>query len=606
MASIEDFDFDGPASIVEDKYTRSIDYAQDALESMREFQAKMTENFYQPPTIDIRWRTTAAPDLPAIPEVPELPDVTFEEPGDMPAALSASMGNVTIDGFADEPPDLNFVQAPDIVVGAVPMMPQLNEVAIPDAPDVVMPAIPQFLSLSTHSFGGVNLHEDWLDKLDDIPDLAIAQPAPFSYTPGARYASQLLDSLKAQVHARIHGGTGLPTTVEQQLWDRARDRETAVALAREQEVMRAAQSLGFPLPSGVLAAQLSDARREYHDKLSSLSRDIAIKQAELEQANIKDAIQTALQLESTLLDDAYKIEMLGFEAAKVAADNAVTAYNAALEHYKALLARYQAFAGAYDTLVKAELSKVEAFRAMLSAEQAKADINKSLVDRYRAEVEASMAGVEVYKTRVGAAQTLVELERSRIQAAGEQIRAFVAGVGAETSKIELYKTQVEAESAKQEAYRLKVQAYSAKVGAQAEKARVEVAKYQAQVTAKGLEWDGWKARLQAATAKTEAAARQAGAIVDGYRAGAAASEAQAQAAARRWEADIKQYEAGQNILLQTQKSNNEALMHNYSMRFEANKVAMTTYAQQVASAWASVSAQAQISGSADMRIVQSI
>lgn len=55
-----------------------------------------------------------------------------------------------------------------------------------------------------------------------------------------------------------------------------------MALAREQEVMRTAEELGFPLPSGVLAGLLADAGREFHDKLSGLSRDIAIKQAELE------------------------------------------------------------------------------------------------------------------------------------------------------------------------------------------------------------------------------------------------------------------------------------------------------------------------------------
>ena len=72
---------------------------------------------------------------------------------------------------------------------------------------------------------------------------------------------------------------------------------------------------GGNFASGVLAAQLQDARREYHDKLSGLSRDIAIKQAELEQANLQQATQLALQLESTLLEDTYKLEVLAIDAA---------------------------------------------------------------------------------------------------------------------------------------------------------------------------------------------------------------------------------------------------------------------------------------------------
>ena len=33
------------------------------------------------------------------------------------------------------------------------------------------------------------------------------------------YASQLLDNLKAQLNARIQGGTGLAPAVEQGIWD---------------------------------------------------------------------------------------------------------------------------------------------------------------------------------------------------------------------------------------------------------------------------------------------------------------------------------------------------------------------------------------------------
>jgi hypothetical protein len=66
----------------------------------------------------------------------------------------------------------------------------------------------------------------------------------------------------------------------------------------------------------VLAGQLADARREYHDKLSGLSRDIAIKQAELEQANVKDAITQGLALEGQLMDQAMQLDRLSFDAAK--------------------------------------------------------------------------------------------------------------------------------------------------------------------------------------------------------------------------------------------------------------------------------------------------
>lgn len=587
----------GPAEIVKERHEKSQQLAESALRQVEDFQqALAAAAAYRPAQISVQWQTLAAPNLPPIPNMPAIYAERFQEPGGMPGPLLASMKDVPIDNFDVTMPTLDFGQAPELTVGKAPVLPQVRDVKIPEAPTVTLPGAPEFLHLQTHTFGGVNLHEDWLDKLKDIPELSILEPAPFSYSPGKKYASQLLDNLKATLNARIQGGTGLAPAVEQQIWDRARDRETQIALAREQEVLRQSEALGFPLPSGVLAGQLADARREYHDKLSGLSRDVAIKQAELEQANLRETIQFALQLESTLLEDCYKLETLAFEAAKEAASNAIQAHNAALERFKALLAGYQAYASAYDAIIKAELNKVEVFKALLAAEETKANINKSLVERYKAEIEGSMAAVEIYKARVGAAQTLVELERSRIQAGAEEVRAFVATVNAETAKAELYKARVSAEGTKVQAVGELARAYSAKVGAQAEKARVEVARYQALISAKGLEWDGWKAKLQAESTRLEAAARTASMIVDGYRLGASAAEAQAMALMRRWEADIKQYEAGKELTFRVSQVNAEHVQHAANMKMEAAKVALATSMQQVASAWGAVNATASISG----------
>lgn len=593
-------DVNGPAEIVKDKYERSVELADKAAKEVTSFQDALNKSIYQPPQINVQWSTLAAPNLPAIPDTPDLPALELQLPADMPTAFNGTMRDVTFSDFAVAAPTLNFGVAPTLNIGQAPALPQMREVALPDAPDVNLPELPQLLTLTTHTFGGVNLHEDWLDKLDEIPALSVLQPAPLKYTPGQKYASQLLDGLKATLATRINGGSGLSPVVEQLIWDRARDRETYLALAREQEVQRGAEALGFPLPVGVMAGQLADARREYHDKLSGLSRDVSIKQAELEQQNVRDSIQSALQLESALMDQHYKWEMLVFESTKAAADNAIAIHNAAVEHYKALLAGYQAYASAYDTVIRAEMSKVEVFKQLLQAEQVKADINKSLVDRYKAEIEGTMATVEIYKARVGAAQTLVELERTRIQAGGEQIKAFVATVNAEQSKVELHKAQISAEATKVDAYGRMVQAYSARVGAQAERARVEVARFQALISAKGLEWDGWKARLSAASAQVEAAARSSSVLMDGYRAGAYAAEAQANSLMYRWQSDIKQYEAGRELTFRVQKSNNDAIIHANDARMDAAKVMLGTGSQQVASAWSMVSASAAISaGSSD-------
>mgnify|MGYP002398408969 CR=1 FL=1 len=346
-----------------------------------------------------------------------------------------------------------------------------------------------------------------------------------------------------------------------------------------------------------MAAQLVDARRNYYDKLPELSRDIAIKQADLEQSNLKDTIAAGMQLEGQLIDYSYKLETLSFEASKAYADNAIQIHNAAVEQFRSLLAGYQTYAQAYDTIIKAELAKVEVFKAQLQGEQAKADINNALVQQYKAQIDAQMSQVEIYRAQVGAAQTLVQLEQAKISAAGEQVRAYVAQVNAETAKVEAYKAQVQAQSTLVDMYKTKADAFSARVGAQAEQAKAELSRYNALVQAKQSEWEGYKTKVQAEGERIRALGIQSGAMLDGYKAGAAAIEAEAGMHLKRWETQIKDYEAGQQLMLQTAKINADVAVQANNARLDASKVGAQVYAQLTASAYGMVHASAGVSAS---------
>lgn len=574
-------------------------YANDASKRLDSFTDSLKETIYQPPTISVEWKSITPPAIDWGADVPTMPIIEFQAPGNMPAPIDTTGldVDVQIDDFDVEPPTLSFGAAPNIVIGTAPVIPQVKPVAVPDAPTITLPAAPSYLTIATRPFGGVNLHEDWLTKLQDVPELELMQPTPWSYQRGPQYASQLLENLKGVIGKRLLGGTGLNPGVEQALWDRARDRETQIALANEKDVMRASEALGFALPPGALAAQLRDARQAYHDKLSTLSREISIEQAKLEQENLKQAIAEGMQLESQLMDYALKLEQMAFDAARAAAENSLQIYNAGVERFKALLQGFQVYAATYETIIKAELNKVEVYKAELEGEKIKADINASLVQQYKAEIEGSMAVVEIYKSQVSGAQVLVELEKSKLEAAGEQVRAFVASINAETAKVEIYKAGITAEATKMEGYKSLTQAYQAKAGAQAEKARVAVAKIDSVARAKGIEWDGYKARLSAESARIDALGKQSGVLSDAYRAGAAATTAKAEMTAKLWEAQIRQYEAGQNIAMSTAKINADIAMTANSARADSAKAGAQVYAQLAASAYGMINASASNSQS---------
>lgn len=586
-----------PAEQVDLAFTKAQQYASNAQSALTSFTTALNGAIYAPPTVSLTWSTIAPPTVPTVGDLPTMPTIAFAVPAGEPSALSTEMPTIVIDDFTVSVPTSTFPDAPTLSYGTAPTIPAIGVVTVPDAPLIPLPAVPTYLSLSAVAFGGIDIHADWLTKLETIPELNLLSPTPYSYALGPQYASALLDALKAKLVERMAGGTGLSPAAEQAIWDRARSRETTVAQANQDEVMRASEAFGFQLPTGVLAAQLREAQQGYYDKLSTLSRDVAIKQAELEQENLKQTISQGMELEGKLVDYSYKMEQLTYETAKTYADNAIQVYNAAVEQYKALLGGYQTYASAYKAIIDSELTKVEVYKAQLAGEQTKAQINSNLVQQYKAQVEAGMSQVEIYRAQVGAAQTLVQLEQAKIGAAGEQIRAYVAQINVETSKVEAYKATVQAEATKIEVYKAQTQAYSAKSAAQAEKARAQISWYGALAQAKAAEWDGWKAKVAGETARVQALGTQSNVLVDGYRAGAAAAEAQGNISARMWESNIKQYEAGQLAVIQTAKINGEFAIQTNNARLDAAKTGAQVYAQLTSSAYGMVNASAGVSAS---------
>ena len=589
------------AELVNQSFTRAQSYASSAQSSLNGFTTALSASIYSPPTINVQWNSLAAPALPSLPSVPAMPAIAFAAPT-APGDWSLAEPSINISDFNELAPVLDMPSAPVLSYGVAPTIPSVGAVSVPHAPTLTEVALPTYLSLRTPAFGGVDLHQDYLDKLDDIPTLDLVAPTPYSYVAGQKYASDLLANLQAVLNERIVGGTGLAPAVEQAIWDRARSRETQISLANEAEVMRNSEAFGFQLPSGVLAAQLRDAQQAYYDKLSGLSRDVAIKQAELEQENLKQTIDAGMRLEGQLIDYSYKLEQMSFDAAKFAADNAIQNYNAQIEHFKALLSGYNTYAAAYKTIIDAELSKVEVYKAELQGEQTKAQVNQALVQQYKAQVEAGLSQVEIYKAQVGAANTLIQLEQAKIGAAGEQIKAYVAQVNAETSKVEAYKASVQAEASKVEVYRVKAQAFSARAGAQADKARAEISRYSALAQAKDAQWRGYTARVEAERSRIAALATQSTALLDGYRASTAAIESTAAMQTKVWESQIKQYEASQTISIQAAKINGDFAIQANNARMEAAKAGTQVYAQLTSSAYGMMNTSAGITGGATMTV----
>ena len=120
-------------------------------------------------------------------------------------------------------------------------------------------------------------------------------------------------------NAITQGGTGLNPVVEGQIWERDRGRILREAGRAEQEAVSMFAARGFPLPPGALNGALTRIQADTRDKLAQASRDVAIKQAELEVENVRFAVQQAIGLYGTAIGAAkdYMMAMAGSASSPV-------------------------------------------------------------------------------------------------------------------------------------------------------------------------------------------------------------------------------------------------------------------------------------------------
>jgi hypothetical protein len=614
-----------PAQVVEEQFSQSRSTAAAYITQATAFTGAFTNALFPAALVDVTFAPVAAPSAVAIPAAPVFPVAPTWDIGAAPADLSLAAPDITIDAFTDVAPVLVFPDAPVLDFGVKPVLdfgvrPTVDAIAviaIPDAPIISAVALPSLLTLSTPAFSGIDLHSAYLTNLETIPTLQLAAPTPYSYSPGAEYASTLLTNLKAALVSRLAGGTGLAPADEAAIWDRARSRETQLGIANEADVTRTHEALGFMLPTGVLAAQLRAAQQDSSTKISTLSRDIAIKQADLAQENMKTAISDGMQLEAKLIDQSQQMEQRAFETARYVAENAVQVHNALVEKFKStVLGAYQLYAAAYDTIIKGELAKVEVFRAEIAAEQAKADANRTLIEQYRAQIEAGLSLVKIFEAQVGGAKARMELEQAKLAAKGEEIRAYVAGISGETARLEAYKIGAEAEGTRAQVYKIGVdaqvsrldahkvaaQVYQAKAGAQGEKARVNLGYYNAQAQVHSDNVRAFEARAHAEGARFQAISATSSVLLDSYKAQAQTVLATADQDIKRWDVQIREYEALQTYTFNATKANNDVVQARSQMVLDASKAGAQIFAQLASSAMSTAHVSAGVSASAGMSV----
>lgn len=604
------FDDNGAQALVEQGFTTATNYASSAYDKASGFLDSIigvANNLKTLPVIDVNMLpiftvinpyqspvvpsdVTLNPSFPAGPAEPTIGAVTTLSVGNTPIFTAVSP---VIDTNIPVPSNLSVTS---------PTAPDLTAIAIPDNPGVTLPSVPSLLGINIPD--APTIVAPLFTALSPIAPTD-ASIVPFAFTEQT-YVDTLLDSVKKRLKAFVDGdSTGLDPAVEQAIFDRGMDREIQIGQTGVEEIIKSYAGKGFTMPQGAMTLAMNRAMQTVRDKISGLSRDVMIKQADLEQSNRQEAFKNAITLEGQLLTFSNSIANRAFEVAKFASEVGITMFNARIAAFAAQVQAYLAEATIFKTRLEGELAKLEVFKAQIEGQKLIGEVNLQNVQIYKTQVDAAISVIEIFKARIAAVELLTKVDGNRIEAYKSTVAAYGEQVKAKAAEYDMYATRVKAEASKVEIYKSQADAYKSEVDGfvaitnskiQQQAAEIKykqeapIELFKARVSAYSQQVSAEASRLQSLTGIYESKVRAYGAQIDGEskRVGAETDTYKAEVEYKVKEATLRIEEARTNL---------STLQQSVQLLLEAMRSGSTVAAQLAASAMSAVNLSANVSDS---------
>jgi hypothetical protein len=341
------------------------------------------------------------------------------------------------DGIPDPPADSEYPVIPGTPVTQTFDFPSKPVYSLPTAPTLTDIVIPEFvegtiagitMTIPTSDFGVPSIGDI---STSDVPLDALFQT--------------IRDKLSSNI---LNGGTMLDPSVEADIWDRDLERNEQALQDIIDKATTQWAKLGWSLPDGLLAGQMLAIQNEYANKRLDRSREISVKQAELEQAGMFKSLELGINYEQIIMGSQNEYAKRVLEASKTTADVTIELYKQRVVQYNSLLEAFKSDVMAYKTSIEAEAVRAEAYKARIAGLQTIASIDESRVKLYTGHIAAIEQLVNVYNTEVKAVATMYEAEKTKIEGFKVQVEAYSASIDAVTKKylagVEGYKSYVQA------------------------------------------------------------------------------------------------------------------------------------------------------------------
>ena len=396
------------------------------------------------------------------------------------ASAQGAIGGVSDVGFV-ESHNFTFTgeQFTDFeaLVSTPPTPPSIG--SAPEVGGTFIPERPTKPDISSISLG--TLYSIVLPDLPSInfPSLDIEAPV-YSLTPPQQWNfnigdilitdDPLVQAIKNKLTSNINeGGTGLSADVEAAIWDRDLERNEQQLIDSTTKVTSMWAKKGFSLPDGDLAHSLSEIQKEYLNRKIDRSREIAIKQADLEQTNLFKSLEIATDLTGKLISMLIAYEDLVFRGQEATARFANEYIDLQIKTYMSMVEAYRATAQVHETMVRAEIAKVELYKAQIEAQKVVNEINELTIKAYAEQVQATLVYIERYKAEVQAMVGEVEAAKVIVEANKVQVDAWAKSADVE---IAIYNGGIEQFKAESQ---IKISTAELKTGQAETRLRINVA-----------------------------------------------------------------------------------------------------------------------------------
>lgn len=469
-------------------------------------------------------------------EPPEIPHIDF---GTVPGIYQPPFGTIkppvlgkkpTLD--ADKPTFYEPDQPEDLDAKKPGDAPTVGDVVIPKAPEIILPDVPQLSEITIPKTPELKL-PTWDEKL---PTSDLVVPENEFYFDEDPYASDVLTKTTSEILRMLNGGVGIPDSVWQQIFEKGADLEEQSAGKMIEEVTDDWVARGWSSPGGVMDKRIREARQTINHARNSLARDVTIKHAEAELDNLKYAIAQGLALETMMIGLHNSVIDRRLRAAELKVSLDVQIINAKIAIFNAELAAYQTSASVFEVLVRAEISRLELFKAEIEAVGLIVDVDKLRIDSYVAQVTGLGLAIDIHNAQLEGVKTIVEVDkirtdayRSEVMAYSEMVRSYVAEwdgykavMDGQIAKSDVFKSQVLAFSAEVDAYGAEISAEETRINAESKILDSDIERMKADT-------DRYSADIRYLAEKSSATAQVYSTRMDGYRAKAAYVSSQADA-----------------------------------------------------------------------------